>query len=184
VKCLYSLSTQSVVLAAGSFCHAQGRAELSPADLNLVPQDLTVDDVPISIKIPFTLFVNGNEGVAPNAGPSDHSTEQAICRYSICDSRKGIEQRKCSKAGPDPLSEKPLHRITRPALTMNGRQRIYSPLVRVLASGQATEQCHPSNQIRSSCGLHSGGGIWDKRAIGIPAPTYPKYPIMKTRWST
>jgi hypothetical protein len=50
-----------IVLAAGSFCHAQDRAELSPADLNLVPQDFNVDDMPISIKIPFTLFVNGKE---------------------------------------------------------------------------------------------------------------------------
>ena len=50
-----------IVLAASSFSHAQDRAELASADPNVVPQDFTVDDVPISIKIPFGLFVNGNE---------------------------------------------------------------------------------------------------------------------------
>ena len=50
-----------IVLAASSFSHAQDRAELPSGDPNLVPQDFTVDDVPISIKMPFTLFVNGQE---------------------------------------------------------------------------------------------------------------------------
>jgi hypothetical protein len=39
------------------------RAELTSlsSDLTLVPQDFSVDDGPISIKVPFKLFVNGKE---------------------------------------------------------------------------------------------------------------------------
>ncbi len=48
-----------LVLAAGSFSHGQEGIELAPADPNLVPQDFTVDDGPVSIKVPFQLLVNG-----------------------------------------------------------------------------------------------------------------------------
>jgi len=47
------------VLAAGAFPHPQNGREIVPADPNLVPQDFTVDDVPISIKLPFEVFVDG-----------------------------------------------------------------------------------------------------------------------------
>jgi hypothetical protein len=38
-----------LVLAAGSISHAQEGTELAPANPNLVPQDFTVDDGPVSI---------------------------------------------------------------------------------------------------------------------------------------
>jgi hypothetical protein len=50
-----------LVVAAGLYSHAQGNAELPPADPNLAPQDFTLDDVPISIKVPFELLVNGKQ---------------------------------------------------------------------------------------------------------------------------
>ena len=34
---------------------------MSPPDLSLVPQEYSVDDGPVSIKLPFKLFVNGEE---------------------------------------------------------------------------------------------------------------------------
>ena len=48
-----------LVSAAGSFSHAQEGIEIAPADPNLVPQDFTVDDGPVSVKVPFQLLVNG-----------------------------------------------------------------------------------------------------------------------------
>ena len=38
---------------------SQTQNETTASEPNLVPQDFTVDDIPISIKLPFTLFVNG-----------------------------------------------------------------------------------------------------------------------------
>jgi hypothetical protein len=48
-----------LVLAAGLFSHAQDHGKLAPANPKLVPQDFTVDDVPISIKVPFEVVING-----------------------------------------------------------------------------------------------------------------------------
>ena len=50
-----------VVVVAGAVLQAQDKPEIASANTNLVPQDFTVDDVPISIKIPFTVFLNGKE---------------------------------------------------------------------------------------------------------------------------
>ncbi len=49
------------VLGAGAFSYPQHEREIAPASPNLVPQDFTVDDVPISIKVPFEVFVNGRK---------------------------------------------------------------------------------------------------------------------------
>ena len=51
----------TLVLAAGLFSQGQGHPEIAPANQNLVPQDFSVDDVAISIKVPFQLLVNGEE---------------------------------------------------------------------------------------------------------------------------
>ncbi len=47
------------IFAAGGMSQSQDKPEIVPANPNLVPQDFTVDDVPISIKLPFEVFVNG-----------------------------------------------------------------------------------------------------------------------------
>jgi len=49
------------IVAAGAFSQGQGHPEIAPADPNLVPQDFSVDDVPISIQVPFQVLVNGKE---------------------------------------------------------------------------------------------------------------------------
>jgi hypothetical protein len=47
------------IFALGAFSQSQQGPEITPANPDLVPQDFTVDDVPISIKVPFEVFVNG-----------------------------------------------------------------------------------------------------------------------------
>lgn len=49
------------VLAAGAFSQPQDGPEIPPANPNLAPQDFTIDDGPVSIKVPFQVFVNGKE---------------------------------------------------------------------------------------------------------------------------
>ena len=49
------------ILAAGAFSQGQGHPEIAAANPNLVPQDFSVDDVPISIQLPIQLLVNGKE---------------------------------------------------------------------------------------------------------------------------
>lgn len=56
---LIQMAVLFLVLAGGSFSRAQEGIDLAPADPNLVPQDFTVDDGPVSIKVPFQLLVNG-----------------------------------------------------------------------------------------------------------------------------
>jgi len=56
---LIQMAVLIAALAVGSISHAQEGIELAPADPNLVPQDFTVDDGPVSIKVPFQLLVNG-----------------------------------------------------------------------------------------------------------------------------
>ena len=60
------------VFAAGSFLRCQDRPEVAPANNDLVPQDFTVDDVPISVKIPFKVFVNGKEWQGRSIGWAIH----------------------------------------------------------------------------------------------------------------
>jgi len=47
------------VLAGGAV--SQGQPQAPQAEPQFVPQDFTVDDVPISIRLPFSVFVNGKE---------------------------------------------------------------------------------------------------------------------------
>ena len=47
------------VVAAAPFPSPQDRRDIAPANSNLVPQDFTVDDVPISIELPFEVLVDG-----------------------------------------------------------------------------------------------------------------------------
>jgi hypothetical protein len=49
------------IVAAGAFSQGQGDPEIAAANPNLVPQDFSVEDVPISIQVPFQLLVNGKE---------------------------------------------------------------------------------------------------------------------------
>ena len=51
----------TLVLTAGLFSQGQGHSEIAPANPNLVSRDFNVDDVAISIKVPFQLLVNGEE---------------------------------------------------------------------------------------------------------------------------
>jgi len=48
-------------LAALAFAQHQHRPGIAPANPNLVPQEFTIDDGPVSIKVPFQVFVNGKE---------------------------------------------------------------------------------------------------------------------------
>lgn len=43
------------------FIRISARTDLTPANISLVPQDFTVDDGPIAIKLPFTILVNGRK---------------------------------------------------------------------------------------------------------------------------
>lgn len=47
------------LFAVGAFSQSQQGPEITSANPDLVPQDFTVDDVPISVKVPFEVFVNG-----------------------------------------------------------------------------------------------------------------------------
>jgi hypothetical protein len=58
---IFQTALWMVIVVAGAVLQAQDKPEIASANTNLVAQDFTVDDVPISIKIPFTVFVNGNE---------------------------------------------------------------------------------------------------------------------------
>lgn len=46
-------------VAAAMLSRPQAQPEIPAADPNLVPRDFTVDDIQISIKIPFQVYVNG-----------------------------------------------------------------------------------------------------------------------------
>jgi len=48
-------------LTAVAFAQRLDRPDIAPADPHLVPRDFTVDDGPVSIKVPFQVFVNGKE---------------------------------------------------------------------------------------------------------------------------
>ena len=48
-----------LVLAANSFSQGQRHPEIARADPKLVPQAFSVDDVRISVQVPFQLLVNG-----------------------------------------------------------------------------------------------------------------------------
>jgi len=48
-------------LTSVAFAQRPGRAYSGPADPNLIPQEFTIDDGPVSIKVPFQVFVNGKE---------------------------------------------------------------------------------------------------------------------------
>jgi len=50
-----------LVLAFGSSSRGQEGIELAPADPHLAPQELTVDDGPVSVQVPFQLLVNGKD---------------------------------------------------------------------------------------------------------------------------
>ena len=58
---LIKTTVMLLVLALGSVSRAQEGTELPPADPHLVPQDFTVDDGLVSIKVPFQLLVNGKD---------------------------------------------------------------------------------------------------------------------------
>jgi len=47
-------------LVAVAFAQGVDR-DIAPANPNLVPQEFTIDDGPVSIKVPFQVFVNGKE---------------------------------------------------------------------------------------------------------------------------
>ncbi len=56
------LQSALVIAALTAMALAQRlNRDIAPANPNLMPQEFTIDDGPVSIKVPFQVFVNGKE---------------------------------------------------------------------------------------------------------------------------